>query len=215
MKVKWLGHSSFLLTSDQGTRVVIDPYTSGGPISYGTIEETAEIVTVSHEHGDHSNVATVKGNPEVVKGTGAKQVSGIEINGVGSFHDAEQGSQRGANTIFCMGIDGVRVCHLGDLGHPLSDQAISDIGGVDVLLVPIGGHFTIDAAAATEVCNKLNPRVVIPMHYKTAKCAFPIEDAQGFLSGRANVRTVDDSEVELNKAGLPQATETIVLKYAM
>ena len=97
----------------------------------------------------------------------------------------------------------------------LSDQEVSAIGPVDLLLIPVGGHFTIDAAGATEVCNRLNPRVVIPMHYKTAKCDFPIVDAEGFLRGRANVRRADGSEVELKKEGLPQATETVVLKYAL
>ena len=215
MKVKWLGHASFLLTSEQGTRVITDPYTPRDNLTYGTIEETADIVTVSHEHGDHNNAAAVRGNPEVVKGTGTRQVRGVEFTGVDTFHDTEQGGQRGSNTIFCFAIDDMRVCHLGDLGHILSDQEVSAIGPVDLLLIPVGGHFTIDAARATEVCNRLNPRVVIPMHYKTAKCDFPIVDAEGFLRGRANVRRADGSEVELKKEGLPQATETVVLKYAL
>lgn len=215
MKVKWLGHASFLLTSDQGTRVVTDPYTPAGPITYGPIQETADVVTISHEHGDHNNAAAVKGNPTVVKGAGTKEVKGIAISGVGTFHDTAQGGQRGSNTVFCLTMDDMRVCHLGDLGHTLSDQEASQIGAVDVLMIPVGGYFTIDAAVAAEVCNKLKPRVVIPMHYKTEKCGYPIADAEGFLSGRANVRNVNSSEVELKKSGLPRATQTIVLKHAL
>ena len=107
MKVKWLGQASFLFTSDQGTKVVTDPYTPGGPLTYGNITETADVVTVSHEHGDHNNVSAVRGNPEVVKGAGTKQVKGIGITGVGTFHDAAQGSQRGSNTVFCFTMDNI------------------------------------------------------------------------------------------------------------
>lgn len=215
MKVKWLGHASFLLTSEQGIRVITDPYTPEGPLSYGGIEEMADIVTVSHEHGDHNNASAVRGNPKVVRKTGTSRAREIEFTGVSTFHDTGQGAQRGPNTVFCFAIDGVRVCHLGDLGHMLSDQEISEIGKVDLLLTPVGGYFTIDAAVATEICNRLNPRVVIPMHYKTPKCDYPIADAGAFLRGRANVRRVADSEVELKRGKLPQATETIVLKHAL
>ena len=215
MKVKWLGHASFLFTSDQGIRVITDPYTPGGPLSYGGIEETADIVTVSHEHGDHNNASAVRGNPEVVKGAGTRQLKEVDFTGVSTFHDTAQGGQRGPNTVFCFVIDGIRVCHLGDLGHMLGDRKVFEIGEVDVLLTPVGGHFTIDAAVATEICNKLNPRLVIPMHYKTAKCDYPIVDAEAFLRGRAGVRRVNDSEVELRKEELSQATATIVLKHAL
>jgi len=215
MKVKWLGHASFLLTSDDGTRVVIDPYGPVEGLNYDPINETAEIVTVSHGHGDHNNVAAVKGNPEVVEGAGVKLARGIEFTGISTSHDTTQGSERGANTIFCFALDGVMVCHLGDLGHRLSDADVAQIGKVDVLLTPVGGHFTIDAAVATETCNALKPRVVVPMHFRTDKCAYPIADVEPFLEGRSNVRRAGDSEIELNKEKLPQATETVVLDHAM
>ena len=216
MKVKWLGHASFLLTSDRGIKVVTDPYTTGGSINYGEIPETADVVTVSHEHGDHNNASAERGTPVVLRGTVTMRVKDIEFTGVSTFHDTAQGAQRGPNTVFCFVIDGIEVCHLGDLGHVLSDQEISDVGEVDLLLIPVGGNYTIDATVATEICNQLNPRVVIPMHYKTEGCDYPIADAEDFLRGRVNViRRTDDNEVELRKEYLSQTIETIVLKHAL
>jgi len=215
MKVKWLGHATFLLTSDQGIRVITDPYAPAETLSYGPIEEMADAVTVSHEHGDHNNVSAVRGNPEVVRGAGVRQVRGIEFRGISTFHDAEMGAQRGPNTVFCFALDGMRVCHLGDLGHALSEQQVSEIGAIDLLLVPVGGHFTIDASVATETCAALNPRVVIPMHYRTEKCDFPIQGVEPFLRGRECVRRAGDSEIELKREELPQATETVVLDHAL
>jgi len=213
MKIKWLGHASFLITSEGGTKIVTDPYTVGAGISYGEIQESADIVLVSHGHGDHNNVAVVKGNPEVVKEAGSRTVKGIEVKGVASYHDDTDGSQRGPNIIFCFTLDGLRLCHLGDLGHPLSDAQISEIGAVDVVFIPVGGFFTIDANVATQVCEKLQPKVVIPMHYKTDKCGYPIAEVGGFLEGKKDVSRLDKSEVELKKEQL--AAGIVVLQHAL
>ena len=213
MKIKWLGHASFLITSDTGIRIITDPYVTGGDLSYGGIKESADIVVVSHDHFDHNNVACVRGNPEVVRGT--REVKGIGFKGTASAHDEAGGKLRGKNTIFCFGVDGVRVCHLGDLGHQLSDKEVTEIGQVEVLLIPVGGYYTIDAKVATEVCNRLKPRVVIPMHYKNDKCAFPIAGVDEFLRGKEGVRRLDTSEVELKQGELPANTELVVLKPAL
>jgi L-ascorbate metabolism protein UlaG (beta-lactamase superfamily) len=215
MKIKWLGHASFLVTSKEGLRVITDPYSVGGGIDYGRIEEAADIVTVSHDHGDHSNVAAVKGNPEVVNAPGHKKVKGVDFRGIASYHDEAKGGQRGTNIIFCFILDGMRVCHLGDLGHQLGAAQIAEIGEVDVMLVPIGGLFTIDARGAVKVCNSLNPKVVIPMHYKTAKCGYPIAGLDAFLKGRKNVRKLDASETELKKDQLAPVAETMILRHAL
>jgi L-ascorbate metabolism protein UlaG (beta-lactamase superfamily) len=172
MKVKWLGHSSFLITADNGTKIITDPYTTNERLKYGDIKESADVVVVSHEHGDHNNVAAVKGKPQVVRGTGTKEVKNIKFEGVATYHDDSGGKQRGSNTVTCFLVDGVRVCHSGDLGHPLFDKEIKQIGKVDVLLLPVGGFFTIHAKVATEVVLKLGPKVVIPMHFKNEKCDF-------------------------------------------
>ncbi len=215
MKVKWLGHASFLITSEGGTRIITDPYATGMGISYGEIKEAADIVMVSHEHGDHNNAAAVSGSPQLVKGAGVQEVKGIQFKGIASFHDDAEGSQRGPNTIFCFTVDDVKLCHLGDLGHHLSEGQVADIGDVDVLLIPVGGFFTIDAAVATDTTEKLKPRVVIPMHYSTDKCAYPISGVDDFLKGKTDVKNMDASEVELTKSELPSATEIVVLKHAL
>ena len=215
MKIRWLGHACFLITSSDGVRVITDPYVVGGGIEYSPVRETADIVAVSHDHSDHSNVSAVQGKPEVVKGGGTRTARGVEFRGIATQHDASQGQQRGANTVFCFTIDGIRLCHLGDLGHVLTPGQIDEIGVVDILLVPVGGFYTIDASAAGEVCGQLKPRISIPMHFKTAGCAFPIADAEDFLKEKKDVRRVGGSEVELERAELPAATEIVLLQPAL
>lgn len=215
MKIKWLGHASFLITSEGGTRIITDPYTPGGPLTYGSITEAAEVVTVSHEHGDHNNSGAVKGNPTVIKGAGSHQAKGIAIQGVATNHDEAEGSQRGKNTVFCFAVDGVRVCHLGDLGHALSPLQEREVGTVDILLTPVGGTYTVDAAAATQLCSRLRPKVVIPMHFRTAGCGYPIAGVEDFTKGKKNVRQVKGSEVELKASSLPSEQEVVVLTPAL
>jgi len=213
MKIKWLGHACFMITSDTGTRLITDPYQPDEILTYGEINESADIVTVSHDHLDHSNVAAVRGSPEVV--TGTAEVKGIEFNGIPCYHDDAGGRLRGNNIIFCFEVDGIRVCHLGDLGHLLSDKQVAEMGTVDILLIPVGGYFTIDAKAASEVCNRLAPKVIIPMHYKTDKCDFPIAGVDEFLRGKGDVSRLGASEVEFKQGELPATTQIIVLKSAL
>jgi L-ascorbate metabolism protein UlaG (beta-lactamase superfamily) len=215
MKIKWLGHSCFLITSKEGTRVITDPYAVGGGINYSPIEETADVVVVSHGHGDHSNVSAVQGQPEVVRGDGIKTAKGIQFQGVATYHDDSQGKQRGPNTVFCFTLDGIKLCHLGDLGHVLDPQQVTEIDAVDILLVPVGGYFTIDASEASQVCNQLKPKVVIPMHFKTPKCVYPIAGVEDFIRGKKDVRSVAGSELDLEQEKLPAATEIVVLQPAL
>ena len=139
----------------------------------------------------------------------------MEFKSISAYHDEAQGGQRGKNTILCFGVDGVRVCHLGDLGHQFSEGQVAEVGSVDVLLIPVGGYYTIDARVATAVCNQLKPKVVIPMHYKTGKCDFPIAGVEQFLQGKKEARRLDASEVEFKSGELPPATQIIVLKPAL
>lgn len=213
MNIKYLGHASFLITSDDGVKIITDPYETGSGLSYGEITESADIVSVSHGHSDHNNVAAVGGNPQVVRGT--DRVKGIEFKGISCCHDEAEGKARGKNTILCFEVDGIRVCHLGDLGHQLSAEQVAEIGVVDILLVPVGGFYTIDAGVATEVCDKLKPRVVIPMHYKTAKCDYPIAGVEQFLQGKKEIKRLDASEVEFKTGELPSRTQIVVLKPAL
>jgi len=215
MKVKWLGHSCFLITSGDGVKIITDPYAVGGGINYCPIDETADVVVVSHGHDDHSNVSAVQGKPEVVKGDGTKTAKGVQFKGVATYHDAAQGAQRGPNTIFCFTIDDIKLCHLGDLGHVLSPAQVSEIGTVDILLVPVGGFYTINASVASQVCDQLKPKIVIPMHFKTPNCAYPISGVDDFLKGKKNVRRVEDSEVDLERERLPATAEIVLLRPAM
>ena len=213
MKVKWLGHASFLITSESGTKIVTDPYIPGGDLKYGEIEESADIITVSHDHFDHNNVAAVQGNPTVVKGTA--EVMGIKFNSLPTYHDDAQGAKRSNNTIIYFELDGMTICHLGDLGHTLSNSQAASLGKVDILLVPVGGFYTIDARAASQVCDQIKPRVIIPMHFKNEKCNFPISGVDEFLQGKANVSRPETSEVEFRAGELPGSTRIIVVNPAM
>ena len=215
MKVKWLGHASFLITSDNGTRIITDPYKSGGDLRYGEVKGPADIVTVSHEHRDHNYTVTVEGNPQILRGAKVNEFKGIKFVGVATAHDEKQGKERGPNTIFCFEVDSVRVCHLGDLGHKLSEKDIAEIGRVDVLITPVGGLWAIDAKVATEVGQQLKAKVIIPMHFRNARCDFPVATIDDFLTGKKNVVMSDSTEIELKAGKLPVETKIIVLKPAL
>jgi len=214
MKVKYLGHSCFLITSREGLRVITDPYTVGGGINYSPIKEAADIVVVSHGHADHNNVSAVRGKPEVVKGSGIKTAKGVQFRGIATYHDTSQGKQRGTNTVFCFSLEGIKFCHLGDLGHLLGQAQINEIGAVDILFIPVGGFYTIDATEASQVCNQLKSKVMIPMHFRTSQCTYPITGVDDFLRNKENVKKMDSSEVEFRLGELPTVTEIVVLKPA-
>jgi len=212
MKVKWLGHACFLLVSEVGLRIITDPYIVDQNLSYSPIKEIADIVVVSHDHDDHNNVSAVQGKPEVLKGSGLKTAKGLQFRGVATYHDTTQGKQRGTNTVFCFSLDGIKLCHLGDLGHLLSQAQVDEVGTVDILFIPVGGFYTIDAAGASQVCDQLKPKVVIPMHFRTPQCTYPIAGVDNFLRGKKNVKRVDSSEIEFRPEELPTATEIVILK---
>lgn len=211
MKVKFLGHAAFLITSDTGVRIITDPYKPGcfdGGIKYDQITEEADIVTISHEHDDH-NETKINGDPTFVKSADAKVIKDIKISGVNVYHDTSKGKERGTNIIFNMIIDRMNIVHLGDLGHDLSPEEIKGIGNVDVLFVPVGGYFTIDAKVAESIINVLKPKIVIPMHFKTDKCGFPIAPIGDFVHGKEVEKR--DRELEVTKEGLPEKTTVYVL----
>ncbi len=212
MKVKYLGHSAFLITSDSGIKIITDPYAPDPELRYSNIGESADIATVSHEHSDHNNIAAVGSNPQVVRAT--TEVKGIKFRAISTFHDNSQGSQRGNNTVISFEVSGIKICHLGDLGHLLSTQQVAEIGAVDILFIPVGGNYTINATVATQICDQLKPKVIIPMHYKTDKCDYPIAGVDEFLQGKENVTRLDTSEVEFRSGQLPAKTQIIVPKSA-
>lgn len=211
MKIKFLGHASFLIESDKGVRIITDPYKPGcfdGGIKYEPITETADIVTISHEHDDH-NCTDIKGNPAIVRGAGMKETKGIKITGTDVFHDESGGAERGTNTIYKMTIDGMNIIHLGDLGHPLSDEDVTKLVPVDILFVPVGGYFTIDAVIAEDTVKKLGPKVVIPMHFKTDKCGFPIAGVEEYIDNKSTKKF--EGEVQIRKQDLPDESVIYLL----
>ena len=210
MKIKYLAHASFLITASNGTRIITDPYKTGDGFKYAPIIEEADIVTISHEHGDHNYTATIGGKPVIVRTSGTYH--GIKIKAVPTAHDNKGGKQRGANTIFVMQIDSINVAHLGDLGHTLNTEQITDIGQVDVLMLPVGGFFTIDADMADTIARQLKAKIIIPMHYKTPKCDLPISGVEAFISGKNNVKRSGVSEIMVSHKEVPSSPQIIVLE---
>ncbi len=219
MKVRWLGHAAFLITAQDGTTILMDPYESGaygGAVGYSPIKEAVDIVTVSHDqHEDHNYTKAAVGNAVVLKGPGKDVVKGVTITRIATFHDKSQGKERGPNCVVCVEKESLRICHLGDLGHVLEPSQVEAIGHVDVLLVPIGGTFTIDPDEATEVVRLLTPPIVIPMHYKTPKCGFPLASVESFTKGKERVRYEKSSELAVEKETLPTQTHIVVLQHAL
>lgn len=206
MRIKWNGHASFTITGNDGTVVVTDPYDPGGfggVLKYEPVRDRADIALVSHDHADHNYVKSLSGSPQVVKGSG--EAKGIRVKGIDTYHDESQGSERGENTVFAFNLDGINICFAGDLGHLLSQEQVEAIGPVDILLVPVGGKFTIDEEGAVKVIEALNPKLTIPMHFKTEKCDLPVAGVEGFLSRVKNVSKLGKSEVEVSKDNLPAA----------
>ncbi len=169
MIITYLGHSSFKLKGKLGT-LVTDPFAES--IGLATVKVSADMVTVSHQHDDHNAVSRISGTvrrnkPFIVDQPGEYEVGGISVFGVETYHDATEGSERGKNIVYTILIDGVRICHLGDLGHELTSEQIDAIGSVDVLLCPVGGVYTINPELAVKTIRTLEPGVIIPMHYRT------------------------------------------------
>lgn len=162
MEITWLGHACFQLRGKQVT-LVTDPFTPQPDASLGKI--SAPIVTISHNHPGHNNIAAISGNPRVIRGPGEYEISDVLVTGIASYHDNKRGEERGRNTIYVIHIDDLVICHLGDLGHTLQEEQLEEVADADVLLIPIGGHSTIHATQAAEVISQVEPRIVIPMHY--------------------------------------------------
>lgn len=218
MEIKWYGHASFLLTTDKGIKIIMDPYepgSFGGGIMYSPITDKADICLVSHDHADHNYAAGLLGSPQVIKTPGRHEAKGVVVEGIPSFHDTSHGSERGANIIFIIVADGIRVCHLGDLGHLLSAKEVKAIGQVDCLMIPVGGFYTIGPEEATAVADQLKPKLIIPMHWKTEKCGFPIEAVDPFLQGKKTAHRIRRSTLSFTNKKLAAGMGIVVLQPAL
>ncbi len=205
LQVRWHGHSCFEITNN--IKIVTDPH-DGRSIGIPTPHVSADIILVSHDHYDHNSVKTVeKENSKIITDERKRNISDVEIKGIPSFHDESHGEKRGKNIIFRFNIDGINFCHLGDLGHVLDDESIEKIGDVDILFIPVGGNFTIDADQAWSIAEKIKPKIVVPMHYKIGGLSIPIESIEGFLEKKQHKIFKVGNEVEINKDDLPEELE--------
>jgi L-ascorbate metabolism protein UlaG (beta-lactamase superfamily) len=210
MDISWLGHSCFRLKGSHAT-VITDPYSPD--LGYSLGKTTARIVTVSHPHPGHSYIQGIGGQPKVVSRPGEYEISGVLVIGIATFHDGEGGKKRGKNTAYLVEIDEISVCHLGDLGHVLTGEQVEEIDNVDVLLLPVGGVSTINASKAAEVVRQLEPKVVIPMHYKTPALSWELEPVDRFLK-EIGAKQVDPlPKLSLTKSSLPASTQVFLLDY--
>ena len=203
MKLKWFGHAAFVLTAEDGTRLITDPFNA--EVGYRVPLEAADYVTVSHGHFDHNSLQNVPGSPPVIEGIGAHQAGPMAVTGIATAHDDQGGVRRGANTVFCLdmpdGGETVRVCHLGDLGHQLDADQLAAVGEVDILLIPTGGTYTLDPAGAAEQVRALRPRLVVPMHYRTAALAFPLKPVDDFVGEMVGSRVEIPGLATLERTG--------------
>jgi len=210
MDISWLGHSCFRIKGSHAI-VITDPYSPS--LGYSLGKPTARIVTVSHQHEGHSYVQGIGGEPRLITRPGEYEISGVLIIGITTFHDAAQGGKSGKNTVYLMEIDDIVVCHLGDLGHVLTIGQVEEMGNVDVLLLPVGGVSTINAPMAAEVVRQLEPKVVVPMHYKTSALRWELEPVERFLKEIGVKQVEPQPKLSLTKSSLPVSTRVFLLDY--
>ncbi|MCE5198944.1 MBL fold metallo-hydrolase [bacterium] len=218
MHIKYLGHSSFLITTEAGTRILTDPFDPSeytDLMSYNPFHEAVDIITVSHGHRDHSAIHVAHGTPVVIKGNGKFGANEVDIRGVETFHDNSFGEVKGRNTVFIISVDGLRVTHMGDLGHVLTADQAAEIGATDIALIPVGGNYTIGPAQADKVAEQVEAKIVVPMHYRTEKCWFPITGVESYIDGKTNVTVMPGSVLDVTPESLPHERQIVVLKHSL
>src|SRR3990170_100889 len=210
MEIVWLGHSAFRIRSRDAV-LVMDPCPKSSGYNMG--RPTADIITVSHDHGDHSHVDGVAGKPRLVRGPGEYEIAGVLITGVPTYHDKVTGSARGKNTAYVIETEDLRLCHLGDLGHVPTPEQVEEMAGVDILLAPVGGSTALDAAAAAETISLLEPKLVIPMHYATPASTVKLDPLDRFLKEMGASSVTAQPRLSVNRSALPPETHVVVLDY--
>ncbi len=208
MNIKWLGHSCFLISSKDGKRIFLDPCDRG--TGYDIHDIDCDVLLISHSHHDHNNVSSATGNYKLIDKIGEYDLGDIKIKGIKTYHDKESGSKRGENIVFIIDIDGKRLVHMGDYGESLSEEFIKELGKVDIMLIPVGGVYTIDAKEACDIIDRVKPCVVIPMHYKTSALTFSLGDVSEFtsaLEGYEIIKAESDIETDDIESGC------VIMKY--
>lgn len=210
MEITWYGQSCFKLR-DRLATVITDPYDKS--IGYILPRTRADIVTVSHDHPDHNYVRGVKGGPKIIDSPGEYEVRGVFVTGIPTYHDRRKGASRGRNTVFLFDFEGLTVCHLGDLGHVPTRSQVEALSDIDVLLIPVGAVSTINAAQAVEVISLLEPRLVIPMHYKTKALKAKLDPVSKFLKEMGLSTLATQESLKVTKSSLPDETQVLLLDY--
>lgn len=209
MDIVWLGHSCFRLKSREGS-VIVDPYHED--LGFGLGKLKADVVLVTHDHAGHNNPKAVSDFRKVVTGPGEYEIRDIMIQGIRTYHDDQKGALRGKNTTYLIRMDGVVVCHLGDLGHMLSSSQVDEMDEVDVLLVPVGGESTIGSGEAAEIVSSIDPRIVIPMHYQVDGIRPDLDTLDRFLRemGASGAQAV--ARLVVNRSNVPEDTRVVTLE---
>ena len=178
MTISWFGHSCFRIEAKEGS-ILLDPFSKEIGLKPPRVKD--DLVLVSHQHYDHNNVGEVEASTFVITGPGEYEKQGVAVKGIFSYHDNKEGKERGINTIYLIKAEDIKVCHLGDLGHQLTDQQVEAIGDVDILMIPVGGNYTINAKEAVSVISQIEPKIIIPMHYKVPGLTVDIDGVEKFL----------------------------------
>ena len=213
MIITWIGHSCFKIqdkVGPDGVTLVVDPYDPKIGLKMPSFE--ADIALVTHDHFDHNNIKALRGEPFVIKSAGEYDVKGVLVEGIESLHDDKNGSERGRNIIYRIEMDNITVAHLGDLGHTLDDKQLEKLAGVDILLVPVGGIYTIDAKTAVEVVSQIEPRIIIPMHYQVKGLSVNIDGVDKFVK-EMGLTPTEEEKLKISKKDLPsEDMELVILK---
>ncbi|NLB34895.1 MAG: MBL fold metallo-hydrolase [Elusimicrobia bacterium] len=200
MKISWYGQAMTLIETLEGLRIVSDPYGEG--TGYKVPGLRADMVSVSHDHFDHNAVETLKGSPVLINKEGDREISGVSFRGVSSFHDTEKGAARGLNLIFRIKADNITIVHMGDIGHVIDSDTASLLRPCDILILPVGGIYTVDGDGAFAIVEKLRPSIIIPVHYNTPKNILGLGAADNFIEKFMDVRSGD--ELVVDRKSLPK-----------
>ncbi len=215
MNITWYGQSCFRLAlqgqkkAKQWTSLVIDPFDESIGLRLPKLE--ADILLVTHEHKDHNNQKIATKETFFINSPGEYELRDIFIQGISSFHDKEKGKERGLNTIYTVETEEIKLCHLGDFGQEeLTDEQLRNIGEIDVLMIPVGGIYTIDAKEATKVISQIEPRIVVPMHYKIPGLKTKLDDLGVFLKAIGNKEAKPEEKISIQKKSLPVGEMKII-----
>ena len=201
MRLEWIGHACFKMTLESGVKVFTDPYDESVGITM--IPLKADVITMSHEHHDHNEESQIIGEPVILHGDMPLELGGLKVAAHASYHDDAQGAKRGANHIRVFEAEGLKVVHMGDQGCMPAKEILDAIAGADVLLIPVGGTYTLDAKEAKEVIERIAPKCAVPMHVKTAHCPYPIDPIGVFLEEMDCAGLEPAAALELSAGNVP------------